>query len=101
MRRLKVIRTDKNFNVRKDKTEVFSISLSDVHHLKLKLAVNIVHFESNDNWYCQREGLAIGASLAVVLPIIWINSPEQKLCDESQTPNVRIKDPKEKCSDCH
>ena len=101
MRRLRGIRTDKNFNDRKDKTEVFSISLSNVHHLKLKLAVTIVHFEINHNWYFQRDGLAMGLSLAVVLPIIWINSFEEKLCDESQTPNVRNKDPKEKCPDCH
>ena len=41
------------------------------------------------------------ASLAVVLAEIWMKSFEERLSDASQTPIVRIKDPKENCPDCH
>ena len=66
-----------------------------------KLAVINVHFQSSDNWYGQKDGLALRASLAVVLANNWMKSFEVKLSNESQTPSVRIKDPKEKCPDCH
>ena len=33
----------------------------------LRLAVTNVHFKCNDKWYCQKDGLAMGASLAVIL----------------------------------
>ena len=69
--------------------------------LLLKLAVHKFHFKSKDNWYCQKDCLAMGATLAVVLAKIWMKSFEEKLSDESQTPSVRIKDPKEICPDCH
>ena len=41
----------------------------------------------------------MGVSLAVVFANIWLKSFEEKLSDESQTPGVKIKDPKEKCPD--
>ena len=66
----------------------------------LKLAVTKVHFKSNDNWYCQKDGLAMDESLAVVLANIWMKSYE-KLSDINQTQSVRIKDFIEKCRDCH
>ena len=69
--------------------------------LLMKLALTDVHLKSNDNWYCQKDGLAIGASLAVVLANIWMMSSEEKLDDESQTLRMRFRDPKEKCPDCH
>ena len=69
--------------------------------LLLKLAVHKFPFKSKDNWYCEKGCLAMGATLAVVLAKIWKKSFEEKLSDESQTPSVRIKDPKEKCPDCH
>ena len=37
--------------------------------LLLKVAVTNVHFKSNNNWYCQKDGLAMGASLALFWPI--------------------------------
>ena len=33
----------------------------------LELAVTNVHFKCNESWYCQKDGLAMGASLAVIL----------------------------------
>ena len=43
----------------------------------------------------------MGASLAVVLANIWVESFENRLSNESQTPSVRIKDPKKKYPGCH
>ena len=66
----------------------------------LKLAVTKVHFKSIDNWYCQKDGLAMNESLAVVLANICMKSYE-KLSDINQTQSVRIKESIEKCPDCH
>ena len=33
----------------------------------LELAVTDVHFKCNESWSCQKDGLAMGASLAVIL----------------------------------
>ena len=50
----------------------------------LELAVTNVHFKCNESWYCQKDGLAMVASLAVILANLWMKwwEPQLKL----QTP---------------
>ena len=47
----------------------------------LELAVKNVHFKCNESWYCQKDGLAMGPSLAVILANLWIKpwQPQLKL----------------------
>ena len=40
----------------------------------LELAVTNVHFKCNESWYCQKDGLAMVASLAVILANLWMIS---------------------------
>ena len=47
-----------------------------------------VHFESN--WYCQKDGLAMGASLAIILANILMESFEDQLSEESDTETEKI-----------
>ena len=36
------------------------------------MAVSQVHFNCNETWYVQKDGLAMGQSLAVTLAIHWL-----------------------------
>ena len=47
----------------------------------LELAITDVHFKCNESWYCQKYGLALCASLAVILANHWMKSwePQPKL----------------------
>ena len=38
----------------------------------LRLVLKIVHFKINKMWYTHTDGLAMGASLAVILANLWI-----------------------------
>ena len=38
----------------------------------LNMAVSKLNFKCNDSWYVQDDGLAIGASLAVILADLWL-----------------------------
>ena len=38
----------------------------------LNFAVDQVHFQCNDMWYTQKDGLAMEASLVVILAILWM-----------------------------
>ena len=40
----------------------------------LRLAVTTVHFKCNKMWYTQSDGLAMSASLAVLLANLWMKS---------------------------
>ena len=40
----------------------------------LKLAVTNVHFKCKGIWYVRSDGLAMGASVAVVLANVWVKS---------------------------
>ena len=42
----------------------------------LNLAVTKVHFKCNGLWYVQKDGLAMGASLAKILAILWLKEYE-------------------------
>ena len=57
----------------------------------LKLAVTNVWCRCNDRWFCQVDGLAMGASLAVSLVIIWMKSFEHQI---KSTKEIINKNPK-------
>ena len=46
---------------------------------RLNMAVSQVHFKCNETWYVQKDGLAMGASLAVVLANLWLKQYETAL----------------------
>ena len=48
----------------------------------LNLAVSKVHFICNGLWYVQKDGLAMGASLAVILANLWLKEYEPALKKE-------------------
>ena len=43
------------------------------------MAVSYFHFKCKDTWYVQKEGLAMGASLTAILPILWLKDYEKVL----------------------
>ena len=49
----------------------------------LKLAVTKVYFKSNGKGYCQKDGLAMGASLAVISANLWMQLYEQRMNDKN------------------
>ena len=48
----------------------------------MNLAVSNVHFKYNSLWYVQKDGLAMGASLAVILANLWLKEFEPALKKE-------------------
>ena len=48
----------------------------------LNMAVSKVYFKCNDSWYVQVDGLAMGASLAVILANLWLKEYEFALRKE-------------------
>ena len=42
----------------------------------LNMAVSKVYFKCNDSWYVHVDGLAMGASLAVILANLWLKEYE-------------------------
>ena len=59
------------------------IPRTTMKHL-LELAVGNVHFKYNGSWYCQKDGLAMRASLAAILANLGMKSWEPQL--KLQTP---------------
>ena len=55
----------------------------------LDLAVTNVHFKCNESCYCQKDGLAMDASLAVILANYWMKSLEPQL--KLLTPKCKTK----------
>ena len=45
----------------------------------LNMAISQVHFKCNETWYVQKDGLAMGASLAVILANLWHKQYETAL----------------------
>ena len=64
----------------------------------LELAVTNVHFKCNESSYCQKDGLAMGASLAVILANLWMKSWEQQL--KLQTPKCKTNTKSTTCRNC-
>ena len=52
----------------------------------MELAVTNVWFMSGSDWYIQRDGVAMGASLAVILANIWLKKFEAKIAVETPAP---------------
>ena len=64
----------------------------------LELAVTNVHFKCNEIWYCQKDVLAMGASLAVILANLWMKSWEPQL--NLQTPKCKTNTQSSTCRNC-
>ena len=67
----------------------------------LKLAVTNVHFMCNRIWYVQSDGLAMGASLAVILSNVWLKSFEASLQKPELNENISMSDQNGNCKDCN
>ena len=67
----------------------------------LKLAVTNVHFKCNGIWYVQSNGLAMDASLAVILANVWMKSSEASLQKLELIENFSRSDQNGKCKDCN
>ena len=66
----------------------------------LRLAVTNVHFKCKKNWYTQSDGLAMGASLAVILANLWMKSFEKPLQKPKKEREIKTPDTKVICIDC-
>ena len=66
----------------------------------LNLAVSKVHFKCNGLWYVQKDGLAMGASLAVKLANLWLKEYEPALKKEVPKMTVLSEGNKEVCPRC-
>ena len=66
----------------------------------LKLAVSKVHFKCNGLWYVQKDGLAMGASLAVIFANLWLKEYEPALKKEVPKLIVLSECNKEVCPRC-
>ena len=64
----------------------------------LELAVTNVHFKCNESWYCQKDGLAMGASLLVIFAKLWIKSWEPQL--KLPTPKCKTNTQSSTCRNC-
>ena len=65
---------------------------------RLELAVTNVHFTCNESWYCEKNGLAMGSSLAVIWANVWMKFwvPHLKL----QTPKCKTNTQFSICRNC-
>ena len=66
----------------------------------LNLAVSKVHFKCNGLWYVQKDGLAMGASLAVILANFWLKKYEPALKKEVPKLTVLSAGNKKVCPRC-
>ena len=66
----------------------------------LSLAVSKVHFKCNGLWYVQKNGLAMGASLAVILVNLWLKEYEPAIKKEVPKLTVLNEGNKEVCPGC-
>ena len=66
----------------------------------LNMAVNLVHFKCNETWYVQKDGLAMGASLAVVLANLWLKQYETTLLRDISETFLSEKDLNGICPEC-
>ena len=81
----------RSLNARGDKPEIPMQRL-------LELAVTKVHFNCNESWYYQKDGLAIGASLSVISAKLWIKSWELQL--NIQTTKCKTSEQRSNCRNC-
>ena len=83
-----------SFYARDNKPDITRLTMK----LLLELAVTNVHFKSNGDWHCQKDGLAMIASFAVMLANLWLKSwePQFKL----QTPKCKTNAQLSACRNC-
>ena len=67
----------------------------------LKLAVTNVHFKCNGIWFVQSDGLAMCASLAVILSNVWMKLFEASLQKPELSENFSRSEQNGKCKDCN
>ena len=67
----------------------------------LRLAVTNVHFKCNKMWYTQSDGLAMGASLAVLLANLWMKSFEKSFRKPKEGRQIKTPDTKVICIHCN
>ena len=56
-----------------------------------------VHIKCKTTWYAQTDGLAMGASLAVILASLWINESEKSLQKPNEGMENKIPDIRKVC----
>ena len=66
-----------------------------------RLAVTNVYFKCFKMWYTQSDGLAMGASLAVILANLWMKSFEKSLQKPKKGREIETPDTKVICIDCN
>ena len=67
----------------------------------LNMAVSQVHFKCNETWYVQKDGLAMGASLAVILANLWLKQYETALSRDIPEMFLPEKDLNGICPECN
>ena len=66
----------------------------------LNMAVSQVHFKCNETWYVHKDGLAMRASLAVILANLWLKQYETALSRDIPEMVLSEKDLNGKCPEC-
>ena len=64
------------------------------------MAVSQAHFKCNDTWYVQKNGLAMNASLAIILVILWLNKYKTALSEDIPEISMPEKDLNGLCYEC-
>ena len=67
----------------------------------LNMAVSQVHFKCNETWYVQKDVLAMGASLAVILANLWLKQYEIALSKDIPEMFLPEKDLNGICPECN
>ena len=67
----------------------------------LNMAFNQVHFKCNETWYVQKDGLAMGASLAVILANFWLKQYKTALSRDIPEIFLPEKDLNGICPECN
>ena len=65
------------------------------------MAVSQVHFKCKETWYVQKDGLAMGASLAVILANLWLKQYETALSRDIPEMFLPEKDLHGICPECN
>ena len=65
----------------------------------LRLPVTNVHFKCNKIWYTQSDGLAMGASIAVILANLWMKPFEKSLQKSNEGRENKAPELKGRCFD--
>ena len=67
----------------------------------MHMAASHVHFKGNETWYFQKDGLAVGASLAVILANLWLEQYKTGLSRDIHENFIIEKDLNGTCPECN